>query len=110
MFQITYSFKLRISWTNFSWQDNSWAKFSTLEVAACHTMHLIRSIALRPNLELKTRLKQLLGSLPLDITLPAYMLSPMRMEYPMVAYPQILDLKGQHASFFVKYCCFTTTT
>jgi hypothetical protein len=33
-------------------------------------MHLLHSIALRPNLELKTWPKQLLGSLPLDIVLP----------------------------------------
>jgi hypothetical protein len=30
-------------------------------------MHLPHSIAIRPNLELKTQPKQLLGSLPLDI-------------------------------------------
>jgi hypothetical protein len=34
-------------------------------------MHLLRSIAIWPNLEFKTRPKQLLGSLPLDIALPA---------------------------------------
>jgi hypothetical protein len=39
-------------------------------VAACHAMHLLRSRAIRPNLELKTGPKQLLVSLPLDITLP----------------------------------------
>ncbi len=33
-------------------------------------MHLLSSVAIRPNLELKTRLKQLLVSLRLDITLP----------------------------------------
>ncbi len=53
--------------TNFSRQDKPWAEFSTLEVAACHAMHLLHSKAIRPNLELKTRSKQLLGSLPLDI-------------------------------------------
>jgi hypothetical protein len=36
-----------------------------------HAMHLLSSVAIRPNLELKTRPKQLLGSLPLDIALPA---------------------------------------
>jgi hypothetical protein len=61
--------------TNFSWQDKPWAEFSTLEVAACHAMHLLHSIAIRPNLELKTRSKQLLGSLPLDIMLPTTTLS-----------------------------------
>ncbi len=35
-----------------------------------HTMHLLPSVAIQPNLELKTRAKQLLGSLPLVITLP----------------------------------------
>ncbi len=36
-----------------------------------HTMHLLPSVAaLQPNLELKTRPKQLLGSLPLVIALP----------------------------------------
>jgi hypothetical protein len=34
-------------------------------------MHFLHSIAKWPNLELKTRPKQLLGSLPLDIALPA---------------------------------------
>ncbi len=57
--------------TNFSWQDKPWAKFSTLEVAACNGMHLFCSIAMRPNLELKTLPKQLLGSLQVDIALPA---------------------------------------
>jgi hypothetical protein len=35
-----------------------------------HTMHLLPSVAMQPNLELKTRPKQLLGSLPLVIALP----------------------------------------
>jgi hypothetical protein len=34
-------------------------------------MHLLPSVAIQPNLELKTRPKQLLGSLPLVIPLPA---------------------------------------
>ncbi len=58
-------------WTNLSWQDKPWAKFSTLEVAASHAMHFVCSIAIRTNLELKTRPKQLLGPLLLDIALPA---------------------------------------
>ncbi len=33
-------------------------------------MHLLPSVAIRPNLELKTRSEQLLGSLPLVIALP----------------------------------------
>ena len=35
-----------------------------------HTMHLLHSVAIRPNLELKTRPKELLGSLLLVIALP----------------------------------------
>jgi hypothetical protein len=35
-----------------------------------HTMHLLPSVAIKFNLELKTRLKKLLGSLPLVIALP----------------------------------------
>jgi hypothetical protein len=34
------------------------------------TMHLLPNVTIQPNLELKTRPKQLLGSLPLVITLP----------------------------------------
>jgi hypothetical protein len=41
-------------------------------VAACHAMHLLHSIAIQPNLELKTWPKQLLGYLPLDIALPDF--------------------------------------
>jgi hypothetical protein len=37
------------------------------------TMHLLPSVAIQPNLELKTRPKQLLGSLPLVIALPAHL-------------------------------------
>ncbi len=36
-----------------------------------YTMHLLPCVAIRPNLELKTRPKQLLGSLPLVIALPS---------------------------------------
>ncbi len=61
-----------MAWTNFSWQDKPLAEFSTLEVAACHAMHLLHSRAIWPNLELITRPKQLSGSLPLDIALPGY--------------------------------------
>jgi len=35
-----------------------------------HAMHQLHSVAIWPNLELKTRPKELLGSLPLDIALP----------------------------------------
>jgi len=34
-------------------------------------MHLLPGVAMQPNLELKTQPKQLLGSLPLVIALPA---------------------------------------
>ncbi len=37
-----------------------------------HTMHLLPSVAIWPNLELKTRPKQLLGSFPIVIALPAF--------------------------------------
>jgi len=57
----------RLTWL----MDEPRAEFSTLEVAACLAMHLLHSITIWPNLELKTRPKQLLGSLPLDIVLPA---------------------------------------
>ncbi len=33
-------------------------------------MHLVHSVEIQPNLELKSRPKQLLGYLPLDIPLP----------------------------------------
>ncbi len=56
--------------TNFSLQDEPWSEFSTLEVAACNIMHLLPSVAIQPNLGLKTPPKQLLGSLPLVIALP----------------------------------------
>jgi hypothetical protein len=46
------------SWTNLSWQDEPWAEFSTLEVAVCRAMHLLYSIAIWSNLELKNKLKQ----------------------------------------------------
>jgi hypothetical protein len=40
-----------------------------------HTMHLLPSVAIQPNLELKTLPKQLLGSLPLVIALPGQTLN-----------------------------------
>ncbi len=52
-------------------QDEPWAEFSTLEVAACLVMHFLHSTAIQPNLELKTHPKQLLGYLSLVIALPA---------------------------------------
>ncbi len=47
-------------------------EFLTLEVAAFHAVPFLHIIVIWPNLELKTRPKQLLGSLPLDIVLPAF--------------------------------------
>ena len=43
-----------------------------------HTMHLRPGVAKQPNLELKTRPKQLLGSLPLVIALPGSLLEQER--------------------------------
>ncbi len=40
-----------------------------------HNMHLLPGVSIQPNLELKTWPKQLLGSLPLVIVLPAVGLS-----------------------------------
>jgi hypothetical protein len=36
-----------------------------------HTMHLLPDVVIQPNLEMKTRPKELLGSLLLVIALPA---------------------------------------
>ncbi len=44
-----------------------------------HAMHLLSSVAIWPNLELKTRPKQLLGSLTLDIVLPGTRISTLRL-------------------------------
>ncbi len=59
------------TWTNLGRRDKPWAEFSTLEVVARHALNLLLSIAIRFNLELKTRPKQLLGYLLLDIALHA---------------------------------------
>ncbi len=45
VFEITLAIALLFcrwweAWTNFSWQDETWAEFSTLEGAACHAMHI----------------------------------------------------------------------
>ncbi len=42
-----------------------------------HTMHLLPSVAIQPNLELRTRPKQLLGSLLLVIVLPGLQYRPL---------------------------------
>jgi hypothetical protein len=55
------------SWTNFSCQDETWAEFSTLVVLCFFETKM-------PNLKLKTRPKQLLGSLLLVIALPGTIL------------------------------------
>jgi hypothetical protein len=41
-------------------------------VAACITLHLLPGVAIQPNLELKTRPKPVLGSLPLAFALPGH--------------------------------------
>ncbi len=56
---------LYCTWTNLSYQDKTWVEFSTLEDAVCMLLP-----TKWPNLELKTKFNQLLGSLPLDIALP----------------------------------------
>jgi hypothetical protein len=48
-----------------------------------HTMHLLPAAAIQPNLELKTRPKQLLGSLLLVIALPDQSINEMTM-YPFI--------------------------
>jgi hypothetical protein len=58
------------SWINFSWQDETWAEFTTLEVAIYMLYNFVLSVKL-PNLKLKTRPRQLLGFVPLVIALPA---------------------------------------
>jgi hypothetical protein len=45
-------------------------EFSTLEDTACMVCIYMQHLPIQPNLESKTRPKQLLGSLPLDIALP----------------------------------------
>jgi hypothetical protein len=47
-----------------------------------HTMHLLPSVAIQPTLELKTRPKQLLGSIPLVIALPGAVIQQLR--YPVI--------------------------
>ncbi len=55
---------------NFSQQDETWAEFSTLDLAIC-MMSVSGVINIKlPNLKLKTQPKQLLGSLQLVIALP----------------------------------------
>jgi hypothetical protein len=52
--------------------DKTWAEFSTLEVAI-FMLQIYGVIESKlPNLNLKTQPIQLLGSLPLDIVLPAF--------------------------------------
>jgi hypothetical protein len=41
-----------------------------------HTMHLLPIVAIQPNLELKTRPKPVLGSLPLAFALPGETFQP----------------------------------
>jgi len=62
-----------------------------------HSMHLLSSVAIQPNLELKTWPKQLLGSLPLDIALP----EPISICIP-------LEFKAQPLGFLTLGRCLTT--
>jgi hypothetical protein len=56
----------------FSQQDETWAEFSTLEEAMCvHATYLCCYQVKLLSLKLKTRPKQLICYLPLDITLHA---------------------------------------
>ncbi len=48
--------------TNFSRQDEPWAEFSTLEVAACHAMHLPHIMAMWPNLRVENSAQPCLSS------------------------------------------------
>jgi hypothetical protein len=47
-----------------------WPIFFSSKGVSINAMHLLSNAVIRPNLELKTRHKQLLGYLPLDIALP----------------------------------------
>jgi len=55
-----------------------------------HTMHLLPGVAIQPNFELKTRPKQLLGSLLLVIVLPGYLL----LEITLVGQGCLFDERG----------------
>jgi hypothetical protein len=61
-----------LSWTNFSYQDKTWAEFSTLEATECVLIHLSCCEAKGPNLTLKTRSKQLSSYLPLAFEFPNF--------------------------------------
>jgi hypothetical protein len=58
------------AWTNLSYQDKTWAEFSSLDsavfVLAMNCIHFVK----QPNLILKTQPKELLGFLPLAFELP----------------------------------------
>ncbi len=54
-------------------------------------MHLLRSVAIWPNLELKTQPKQLLGSLPLDIAFPEENLKVFLAEFSTLGYAVFPD-------------------
>ncbi len=72
------------AWTNLSLQDVTWAEFSTLEDTACKVCIYMQHLPIQPNLESKTRPKQLLGSLPLDIALPGVGEIPLYFQSPSV--------------------------
>ncbi len=61
----------RTQWRKLSYQDKTWAEFSTLDLGACLGCAIVH-ITKQSNLKLKTLPKQLLGSLPLAFTLPTH--------------------------------------
>ncbi len=56
-----------------------------------NTMHLLPSVSIQPNLELKTRPKQLLGSLPLVFALPGVNLKVVWAEFSTLSWGILLS-------------------
>ncbi len=69
-FQLGCAILLELSMDKLKLTGQALGRVFNFRSGCMHTMHLLLSVAIRPNLELKTRSKQLLGSLPLVITLP----------------------------------------
>jgi hypothetical protein len=65
-------------------------------------MHLLRSIAIRPNLEWKTRSKQLLGFLLLDIALHAHF-NVVLCYSQVIAIMSILRVTKLYFTAYIKY-------
>jgi hypothetical protein len=90
---------LENSWTNFRLLAEPWAKFSTLEVAACVILCTYGpGVAKQPNLELKTWPKQLLGSLPLVIALPGKLNMVLMLYYKKIS-SWVIDIKAVKAPY-----------